>query len=181
MKEIQLVDRLITLRPYQSTDSVSVFSAARESFQELSPFMPWCHPDYSVDDSTKWIEMSSRNWDEGIAYEFAITDSRDGSYLGGCGLNHINMADRVANLGYWVRTSHARQGVATKAALLLSQFGFRELKLNRIEILIAIDNQASRRVAEKVGATKEGILKNRLLLQDKVHDAMMFSLIPASF
>jgi RimJ/RimL family protein N-acetyltransferase len=50
--------------------------------------------------------------------------------------------------------------------------------LNRIEILVAVDNLASQRVAAKVGAVREGILRNRLLLHGKIHDAVMFSLIP---
>ena len=61
---------------------------------------------------------------------------------------------------------------------LLADYGFKELKLNRIEILVAVDNLASQRVAAKAGAVREGILRNRLLLHGKIHDAVMFSLIP---
>lgn len=62
--------------------------------------------------------------------------------------------------------------------LLVARFGFDELKLRRIEIVAAINNKASQRVAEKAGATREGILRNRLVVRDKVYDAVMFSLIP---
>lgn len=94
-------------------------------------------------------------------------------------MSHINQVDRVANLGYWVRNSCLRGGVATRAALLLSNFGLCELKLNRIEIVVAVENLASQRVAEKVGALREGVMRNRLLLWGKPHDAIMFSLITA--
>jgi len=63
----------------------------------------------------------------------------------------------------------------------MAYFGFRNLDLNRLEILIAVDNRASQRVAEKVGAVREGVLRNRLVVRDKVHDAVMFSLIPSDF
>ena len=62
--------------------------------------------------------------------------------------------------------------------LLVARFGFDELKLRRIEIVAAINNKASQRVAEKAGATREGILRNRLVVRDKVYDTVMFSLIP---
>ena len=117
-------------------------------------------------------------WKKWSEYEFAITDSRDGFFLGGCGLNHINRAHQIANLGYWARSSQTKQDVATAAVLLVAQFGFDELKLRRIEIVAAINNKASQRVAEKAGATREGILRNRLVVRDKVYDAVMFSLIP---
>jgi len=60
----------------------------------------------------------------------------------------------------------------------LTRFAFNELRLNRVEITVAVDNQASLRVVEKVGATKEGILRNRLTKNDAPCDAVMFSLIP---
>ena len=88
------------------------------------------------------------------------------------------LTDKVVNLGYWVRSSRVKHGIATAAALLLADFGFKELKLNRIEILAAVENHASQRVAAKAGAMREGILRNRLLLHGKIHDAVIFSLIP---
>lgn len=181
MDKVQLVDNYLLLRPYEINDVEKQLMVARESFQELSPYMPWCDADYSIEDSKNWIEMCAKTWNKGIAYEFVITDSRDGSILGGCGLNHINSTDKVANLGYWVRSSRVKHGIATTSTLLLSQFGFGELKLNRIEILVAIENKASQRVATKAGAMQEGILRNRLLLHGKIHDAVIFSLIPADF
>jgi hypothetical protein len=36
---------------------------------------------------------------------------------------------------------------------------------------------ASLQVAEKVGATREGVLRSRLVAQNKVHDVVMFSLV----
>jgi RimJ/RimL family protein N-acetyltransferase len=68
-------------------------------------------------------------WKKWSEYEFAITDSRDGFFLGGCGLNHINRAHQIANLGYWARSSRAKQDIATAAVLLVARFGFDELKL----------------------------------------------------
>ncbi len=178
MEKVQLTGGGILLRTYEMKDVEQLHSAARESLEELSPWMPWCHNDYNAEESRRWIEMCIKDWEEEIAYQFAIIDLKNGDFLGGCGLNHINKTDKAANLGYWVRSSRMKQGIATAATLLLADFGFKELKLNRIEILVAIENKASQRVAMKAGAVREGILRNRLLLQGKIHDAVMFSLIP---
>ena len=89
----------------------------------------------------------------------------------------INKADSFANLGYWVRTSKTRQGIATIATRLVARFGFDELKLNRIEIVVATDNIASLRVATKVGAMREGLMRRRTVVRDRTYDAVMFSLI----
>jgi ribosomal-protein-serine acetyltransferase len=83
--------------------------------------------------------------------------TRQHSSVGLVGLDRIS-ASGTANVGYWVRTGHTGQGIATAAVRLVARFGFEDLGLLRLELLIAVDNPASRRVAEKVGATFEGVL-----------------------
>jgi len=60
-----------------------------------------------------------------------------------------------------------------------ARFGFDRVGVKRLEIVMAVGNQASRRAAEKAGATYEGRLRNRLMIYDVWHDACMFSLVPA--
>ena len=175
---ISLTNGMITLRPYRDEDADALFEAARESIPEMTPWMPWCHPDYSIQESREWITSCFDNWEKGNSYNFAITNTETGKYLGGCGINDFHRDHGVANLGYWVRTSETKKGVATMTTLLLADFGINELKLKRIEIVIDVDNVASQRVAEKSGATREGILRNRLAQHGKPTDAVMFSLIP---
>lgn len=177
-KELQLTSGPVLLRPYRLCDIDHLYVAVRESIAELSVWMPWCHADYSIEESKVWIESRAEAREKGTEYDFVITDSRNGFLLGGCGLNNINLAHRFANLGYWVRSTQAGKGVATAAALLVARFGLNELKLNRIEIIAATGNKASQRVAEKVGATREGVLRNRLVVRDKVYDGVMFSIVP---
>lgn len=183
-----LVSGRVLLRPFRPDDATAFCTAARESVTEVYPWLPWCHPDYTIEESRSWIARCADMWQEGISYNFAIINSRDGLSLGGCGLRYISQMDRVANLGYWVRTSRTRQGIATTATRLLVQFGFEELKLNRIEIIASVDNRASQRVAEKAGATREGVLRNRMVVRvqeadsmvfhERVSDTVMYSLIP---
>jgi ribosomal-protein-serine acetyltransferase len=177
-KDGGLTDGVITLRPYGVSDIDSVCEAVRESIPELSVWMSWCHPDYSFEETRTWIESQPDKWEKGTEYNFAISHNTGPLYLGGCGLNVIDQGCGVANLGYWVRTSQTNKGIATAATLLLAQFAFKELKLNRVELTIAVDNQASLRVADKAGAIREGILRNRVIKNDTPSDAVVFSLIP---
>ena len=168
----------VLLRPYRPDDAADLYAAARESITEVSPWMKWCHPDYAIEESRTWAVQCVERWREGTEYNFVISDSRDASFLGSCGLNNINLLDKVANLGYWIRTSRTRQGIATTATRLLARFGLEQLSLNRIEIIAATDNKASQRVAEKVGAVREGILRNRLVVHENVYDMVIYSFVP---
>ena len=176
-KSLQLTDGTVQLRPYRNSDVYHVYDAVVESYSELTPWMYWCHPEYNIKETRDWVASRAEDWERGTEYSFAITDTKKGGFLGGCSI-YVHHQFRFAELGYWVRTSRTGQGLATAAVNLLVQFGFDELKLNRIEIVVATGNEASQRVAEKAGATREGVLRNRLLVPDKVYDAVMFSLVP---
>ena len=165
----------IAIRPYRTDDAAVVLEAARESLVEMQPWMPWCHPDYSLEESRAWLETQVSAFSLRTAFEFAIVRSEDGSFLGGCGLNRIDSVNRFANLGYWVRSSATLRGVATAAVGLLIDWAFANTELMRLEVVIAAGNLASQRVAVKSGATLEGVLRKRLILHGKAHDAMMFS------
>jgi len=174
--EIQLTDGSILLRPYRSSDAKAVHKAVRESLPELSVWLPWAHPDYSIEESRTWIALCAEMWAKGTEFNFAILGKQNGAFLGGCGLNQVDLANHFANLGYWVRSRYTRRGVATAAAQLVARFGFKELKLKRIELGAATDNLASQRVAEKLGATRLGIQIAQMVFRDKVYDRVIFSL-----
>lgn len=151
-------------------------AAVRESLAELIPWMPWCHPEYSAQEARSWLRVQVQAFNERKWFEFAIVDP-DGRYLGQCGLNQFDELNRRCNLGYWVRSSATRRGVATRAVSLLRDWAFAHTNLVRVEIVIAAVNHASVRVAEKAGAVREGVLRHRLFLHGASIDAVMFSFV----
>jgi ribosomal-protein-serine acetyltransferase len=177
-REITLTDGRILLRPCGPDDAEAICRAVRESVAEVSRWSPWCPPDYDMSLCRPWLEGRAEAWAGGLEYDFVILDARTGQVLGGCGLYQINQTHNFATLGYWVRTSHAGQGIATAAAKLLATFGFERLGFTRLEIVVSVDNRASQRVAEKTGATREGIARNRHVIRDRIDDTVVFSLIP---
>jgi ribosomal-protein-serine acetyltransferase len=178
VEKLSLTDGRIVLRPLNKQDDRLLYEAIRESLGELIQWFPFCHPDYSIKETRLWLKDRDAEWQAGIAYDFAIIDTKDGTLLGGCGINYIIKDFKMANLGYWVRKTHMGQGIAVAAVRLLAGFGFNELKLNRIEIMPDVNNRRSQRVAEKSGAKREGIMRKRLTVHGKVSDAVMYSLTP---
>lgn len=180
-KQITLVDGFIKLRHYDLIDTDEAYMAIRESLNELMPWMTWCHSQYAIEETKQYLESRDEAWSNGTTYDFAIIDSSDDTFIGACGLNGIDYEQKRANLGYWIRTTKTRQGIAPRVVRLLARFAFNKLKLNRVELVIATTNKPSQRVAEKAGAVKEGVLRNRLVVRDQVYDAIMFSLVPDDY
>ena len=78
---------------------------------------------------------------------------------------------------FWTHPDHWGKGYATEGAARVLRFAFEKLGLNRVEILPALDNKKSQRVAEKSGAVMEGIMRKRIVVRDNIYDGVMFSLI----
>ena len=176
-----LTDGVIKLRPWQIGDAPGGFEAVCESLEALKPWMSWAHDDYRQEELLGFIQNSIEGWEKNDFYNFVITDALDGTVIGGSGLNNLNRVYRLANLGYWVRSSRRGQGIAPRAARLAARFGIERLGLLRAEIVVAVGNSASLRAAEKSGAQREGILRNRITVRDQVFDAVLHSLTPQDF
>jgi ribosomal-protein-serine acetyltransferase len=172
-----LTDGTVTVRAPLFEDAGAHHEAVLESLAEAGRWLEWAHEGYALDESRSFITRAIAGHQNGDMYEFHILDEQ-GTFLGGCGLNRLDLRFLKANLGYWVRTSAAGRGVATAATRLLARFGFEQLGLQRIEIIAAVDNKASQRVAEKVNAQREGVLRNGIRYRGGNIDAVCFSLIP---
>ena len=177
----EISDGVILMRPFRFEDAEEIYAAVRESLPDLKPWMSFAYDGYSIHDSKEFIRVIRSRWSEGTLFAFAITDRKNGSILGGCSLSHIHPVYHLCNLGYWVRSSRRGEGVAVRATGLAARFAFEKVGLIRVEIVIASENKASLRVAEKVGAHYEGILRNRMVVGKDVYDAHMYSLVPQDF
>ncbi len=166
----------IQIRPYLPGDVDSIYEAVIESRAELAPWMPWCHAEYSKSDTLGWVESRPGAGERNEECSFVIVDVT-GRIMGACGVHGFDLRNKTAEIGYWVRTSATRQGIASAAARQLAQWAFREQGIHRIEIIAAVENIGSHRVAEKAGAIREGVLRERLLLDGKRHDGVLFALL----
>ncbi len=157
-----------------------VQEAVEESKSELIPWCDWCFEEYALEDTRGFLQITSEAAKQGEAFEFAIFNTKN-SYLGGCGINQINKNDKIANLGYWVRTSEMGRGLALRATRKLIKWVLQKTDLNRLEIVCAVGNTRSQKVAEKLGAQREGIARSRLCVHGIAHDAVVYSVVRHDF
>ena len=156
-------------------------AAAHEFVEHTMPWMEWCHPDLTLEELMTVFNSIEKDWEQGDAYTFAILHTESKAFLGTVGLNRINKAEKTANLHYWVRAGCTGQGRATEAARLVVQFGLSELGFQRIGIIVPEGNRSSEKVAERLGAYKEGIMRNVCRIHDRQMNATVYSLIPSDF
>jgi ribosomal-protein-serine acetyltransferase len=164
-----LADGKVRLRTPVAVDASALAAAVQASLDQLLPWMPWASANYD--------EAAARLWIGGReSHPFVMIDT-DGDIVGACSLDVVDVINRRANLGYWVRTDRCGQGIATAATALLATYGFETVGLQRLEIIMSVHNEGSRRVAERAGAAYEGILRHRLYLHGEAQDAHSYSLV----
>jgi RimJ/RimL family protein N-acetyltransferase len=124
-----------------------------------------------------WLGRYEQGRRDGTREAFAILDDE----FGFCGLAVAPRIDREAKtveLGYVITPRARGRGVATDALDLLTRWAFAELEARRIELLIAVENEASKHVARKAGYVKEGVLRSLYFKQARWEDTEIWSRLP---
>lgn len=130
---------------------------------------------HSLEEIKKWFEPPSGEGTRDFAV-LNIKHKKDNKLIGSAGINHIDWINRHANAflqigekDYWGKK------IATEATLLMLQYAFEELNLNKIIGRVAIDNIASWKVAEKIGFEYEGLSKEEFYIDGEYLDVKRYS------
>ena len=153
----------LVLRPYHPDDAERVFEAVDESREHLRPWMAWVDGHASVDDSRDWCARCAANWLVRADLTVGVFAAASGHHLGCASLHDPDWGLRAFGIGYWLRASAVGRGYATEAARLLVDLAFERLGARRVELRCDARNEASRRVAERVGFVLEGRRRNAFL------------------
>lgn len=158
----------LLLRPKQAGDGAITADAVAETWDELHKWMRWAEDRdaftaESMEIRTRRI-MASFILREGI--ELMGVEAATGRVVIWCGLHDIDWQGRQCATGCWVRKSAQGQGFATEATNALIRYGFGVLAMRRIALTHSAGNEASRRIAERLGFTFEGIQRGANVLPD---------------
>jgi RimJ/RimL family protein N-acetyltransferase len=125
-----------------------------------------------------WLAGYEDGREEGTRAAFAIVDERDGGFLGIAVAPEIDRASRTAELGYVVAPAARGRGVASEALRLMTAWAFAELGMERLELLISVENEASKRVAARCGYVREGVLRSHYVKGELREDTELWSRLP---
>jgi RimJ/RimL family protein N-acetyltransferase len=112
-----------------------------------------------------WLARYDEGWRDGTRAGFAI-ETHDGEFLGLGMIVHLDWEGRQGEIGYVVGPAARGRGTATRTLRLLTDWSFEDLRLERIELWIDVENPGSERVAERVGYVREGVLRSYWFKED---------------
>jgi RimJ/RimL family protein N-acetyltransferase len=136
------------LRPLRPADADAVYQACQDPLvQKWTVALP---VPYTRADAGLFINvLAPQGWAEDTACTWAIEDPGSEEFLGVISLT--GRGDGCDEVGYWLAPAGRGRGVATKALAQVCRFGFECLSLESIRWTAILGNEASRRVAERVG------------------------------
>lgn len=155
MQLTTLANANLVIRPFEAGDADEFVHAAHESIETVGSWMSWCTPSFNREQALAWFAACDQDRAAVRAFDLGLFCAATGQLLGGAGINQLSPHHRYGNIGYWVRQSRQGYGIARQAVALLRDFGFQQLGLFRLEIVMGVDNTASEAVAIAAGATFE--------------------------
>lgn len=148
-----MTDGRVILRKYRMGDESAHYEGICESVDELRKWGGvFFFEGFTLEDAGEEVISCIHSWKEGKSYSFVIEELPDQAFAGNCRIEELEPERNHAGLGWWVRTSRTRRGVATAAGRLVARAAFEDLGLSSLGVYANADNTASRRVAEKLGA-----------------------------
>jgi RimJ/RimL family protein N-acetyltransferase len=175
-------ERLV-IRCYEPRDAALLKDAIDSSLEHLRPWMPWTADEpQTLEQKTDLLKLFRSEFDTGENFIYGIFSSDETEQVGATGL-HQRIGPGGLEIGYFVRASAIRQGIATESSVALTRVGFEVCNADRIEIRIDPRNQASFGVPRKLGFVEEATLRRRLPSREgePLRDVTIFTMFREDF
>jgi RimJ/RimL family protein N-acetyltransferase len=170
-------ERLV-IRCYEPRDAPLLKEAVDSSLEHLRAWMPWAHrAPQTLEETVALVKSFRSRFDAGEDFTSGIFAADETVLLGGTGLMP-RVGPGGLEIGYWIRASATRHGIATESSAALTRVGLEVCCAERIEIRVDPSNEAILGVPRKLGFTEEATLRRRLPSADggPFRDVTIFTL-----
>lgn len=169
------IDQHLTMVQLHETHAPALFEAVDANRLYLKKWLPWVDGTQNVTDSEQFIAFTKKQFDIFGVLNFAIL--YDGQLAGTIGTHMIQEQNKSTSIGYWLCESFQGKGIVTTCTYALITYLFEKRRLHRIEIRAAVENDASRRIPERLGFKEEGIARDSEWLYDHFVDHAVYSIL----
>lgn len=170
----QRIDEEIELAFLQNDMAAELCALVVGDAEYLSEWLPWAGFVKTVADSEKFIKESTESFAAKKTLNVAIIFK--GKIVGVSGYNNIHTNLKKVVIGYWLGSKYQGKGIITRTVKYLIQNAFDNMAMEKVEIAHSVGNIPSKKVIERCGFVKEGIITNAENLQGKIVDHVVYGL-----
>ena len=173
---INLTGKVVRLEPLSETHIPALAIAGRE--QSIWKYM-LCGNLASEENMMAWVRDMLKHQQAGTDLPFAVIHLASGRAAGATRYLEMHPQHRSLSIGgTWYAPEFQRTAVNTECKYLMLKYAFEEMKCIRVQIKTDVRNEPSIRAIERLGAVREGVLRNHMILQDgTIRDSVYFSIL----
>ncbi len=177
--DILTVSPALRLLPARIGDAAELSSLVAANMDHLGGFMPKVVRLNTLEAAQSYLPSVVESNGEGELLEWHIFDND--TLCGAIRLNHIEPENRKLSIGYYIGAGFQGRGLATSSIRAVLRFVFEQLQFNRVQLKCASTNVASQRVAERLGFSWEGLLRQAELIDGQYVDHYVYGLLRSEF
>ena len=166
----RLADERVTLRPLRPDDAPA-FAAAFVDDPELGTLVG-----FEQDPDEAWFRESF-DGEQRAGFALAVTADGSDTLVGIVVVHHVEPDHGRAEIGFWLAREARGAGVGRRAVTLLVDWLFDHPWVRRLELTTTPDNAGALALAESLGFTREGVLRQRVVERGKAVDIVWFGLL----
>ncbi|MBL7156510.1 MAG: GNAT family N-acetyltransferase [Candidatus Pacebacteria bacterium] len=125
----------------------------------------------------KFIKRIQKEWKKKTAFEFGIELKKSKKLIGAIDLSDIDCKNKNASVGFWLVKKYWSKGLAEEALRLILSFGFKKLKLKRIQARVFHKNKNAQKLLEKLGFKLEGRLRKKTFFRNQWFDDLIYGIL----
>jgi ribosomal-protein-alanine N-acetyltransferase len=169
----------VVLRTPQMMDFPEWAQLREHSRDFLTPWEPiWPADDLTRAAFRRRLRRYTEDARQDLAYAFFVFRRSDDALVGGLTLANVRRGvAQAGSLGYWMGEPFAGQGYMSRAVRALIPFGFGPLRLHRLEAACIPTNNASIRLLERCGFSREGLARRYLCINGLWQDHFLYALL----
>jgi RimJ/RimL family protein N-acetyltransferase len=158
---LRLTTERLVLRPFTQHDAPALLAAKQASLPELRAWLPWAQREPSLATEEETIRHFQQKWLRDEECTLGLFCSNTEGLLGCSGFMVRDRAVPAFEIGYWLDTRQVGKGYMHEAVRALTQHLLGQEQALRVMIRCVVGNDASRKVAERLGFPLEGVLRNK--------------------
>lgn len=174
---MELAGPTLSLRYATPADADALFALASDP--QVTRFFSW-GPYQRVEEPLAYISTLAGQRERGEQLDLLIVHRVDGP-IGVTGLSELSRRDRRAVVGTWLGRDWWGSGANFESKALIARLAFEHLGLDRVGAYADVDNGRSQAALERVGFTREGVLRGWHRHGESVRDVALFSLLRGDF
>lgn len=177
LRQVVLRGDHVRLEPLRSAHAEELWPVVRKEptvFEHLSP-----GSGANPAALRAWIFRRLAEESVDVAQPFLMRDPVNDQAVGSTSYLNIDVRNKRVEIGNtWIAQSHRRTRTNTEAKLLLLRHAFEDWKAVRVQFKCDARNEVAQAALERIGATKEGVMRNERILADGfIRDAYVYSII----